>query len=270
MSDELVLNVGAPQGCVLSPTLFSIYTDHMRFNGTITCLFKFADDMALVGLLKDEDSIAEYFCNIAILNNWCKDSFLDMNTDKTKELVVNHQVGSDFTPVMIDNTRVEVVSIFKYLGSILDSKLNFNANTDYIVAKAQQRLYLLRKLKSFQVSQNILQLVYRSLIESVLTFNIILWYGNLSVKNRNKLSRIVNMAEKVIGLRQNSLLSIYHSAVARKSQNIINDSDHPMYCHFQKLPSGRRYRIPFARKNLFKKSFLPSAVSILNSNKLIV
>ena len=43
--------------------------------------------------------------------------------------------------------------------------------------------FLLRKLKSFDVSQHILQLVYRSLIESVLSFNIITWYGNVSGKN---------------------------------------------------------------------------------------
>ena len=42
------------------------------------------------------------------------------------------------------------------------------------------KLFLLRKLKSFDVSQHILQLVYRSLIESVLSFNVITWYGNVS------------------------------------------------------------------------------------------
>ena len=146
------------------------------------------------------------------------------------------------------------MSCFKYLGSILDEKLTFNENTDYIAKKkAQQRLYLLRKLKSLDVSQNVLQLVYKSLIESVLTFNIVLWYGNLTVKNKGKLSRIVRTAEKVIGCRQNPLTSLYHTAVERKAQNIVSDPVHPLHSHFQKLPSGRRYRVPFARKNLFKK-----------------
>ena len=268
MSDEIVLNVGAPQGCVLSPTLFSIYTDHMRCNTVVTCLFKFADDMALVGLLKNEDSLAEYFHNIQILNNWCSESFLHMNITKTKELVVGHNTCSNLTPVTINDDSVEVVSYFKYLGSIIDAKLTFSENTDYIARKAQQRLYLLRKLKSFNVSQNVLQMVYRSLIESILTFNIVLWYGNLSVKQRSKLSRIVSMAEKVIGCRQVSLSNLYQMAVARKARNIINDSKHPLHSHFEKLPSGRRYRVPIARKNLFKKSFLPTAVTILNSNSI--
>ena len=191
-----------------------------------------------------------------------------MNIGKTKELVIGSKVCPDFTPVKINNESVEVVSCFKYLGSILDEKLTFNENTDYVAKKSQQRLYLLRKIKSFNVSQNVLQMVYRSLIESVLTFNIVLWYGNLTVKHRSKLSRIVNMAEKVIGRRQNSLLNLYHMAVKRKAHSIVNDSEHPLHSHFQKLPSGRHYRVPFARKNIFKKSFLPTAVTILNSNSM--
>ena len=53
LSEEVVLNSGAPQRCVVSPMLFSIYTiiNHMNLETAVTCLFKFADDMALIGLL---------------------------------------------------------------------------------------------------------------------------------------------------------------------------------------------------------------------------
>ena len=52
LSDALTLNTGVPQGCVLSPLLFSIYTNEMKIQGNNVSLFKYTDDMALVGLIR--------------------------------------------------------------------------------------------------------------------------------------------------------------------------------------------------------------------------
>ena len=49
------------------------------------------------------------------------------------------------------------------------------------------------------------KLLYKSLAESVLTFKIVVWYGNLGVKGKAKLARIVGMAGKITGAKQDSL-----------------------------------------------------------------
>ena len=64
------------------------------------------------------------------------------------------------------------------------------------INKSQKRLYLLRKLRSFDASRHLLQIVYKSLVESVLTFNIVVWYENLDVKRKAKLVRIVEWQER--------------------------------------------------------------------------
>ena len=112
-------------------------------------------------------------------------------------------------------------------------------------------IFLLRKLKSFDVIQDILQLVYRSLIESVLSFNIITWYGNVSGKNKVKLAREVNTASKLIGNNQKQLSSIYKDALKRKSTQILYDPAHPLNQAFQKLPSRRRLKVPLAKTNIY-------------------
>jgi len=138
--------------------------------------------------------------------------------------------------------------------------LSFCDHVDYVYKKAQQRLFLLRKLKSFDVSQHILQLVSMGLIESILSFNIITWYSNVSAKNKIKLARVVNIATKVIGNEQKHLSSVFNAALKRKARQIVYDPTHPLNDVFQKLPSGRRLKVPLAEKTLFKKSCIPSAI----------
>ena len=77
---------------------------------------------------------------------------------------------------------MEVVDSFKYLGTVVDQKLTFTQQVDFVFKKAQQCLFLLRKLKYFGVSHGILEMVYRSLIESILAFSIVTWFGALAVR----------------------------------------------------------------------------------------
>lgn len=92
---------------------------------------------------------------------------LEINITKTKKLIVQNDKEL-LQPVTIAGQTVEVVDDFKYLSTQVDSKLSFKENTDFIFKKCSQRLYLLRKLNNFGMSQNILETVYKSLVESTL------------------------------------------------------------------------------------------------------
>ena len=92
-SNELILNTGAPQGCDLSPVLFSIYTNEIMSNTTTLTLIKFADDMALVTRLKDEQSLSGYFNFIGHPISWFDESYLKLNVKKkTKEIFIENIV----------------------------------------------------------------------------------------------------------------------------------------------------------------------------------
>ena len=134
-----------------------------------------------------------------------------------------------------------------------------------VYERKRLQLYLLGKLRSFVVSESVLENVYKSLIQSLLAFNVTVWYGNLDVKYRNKLTRAVNLAGKIIGRPQDQLINVYNLAVRRKAVAIIADNTHPLHTKFERLPSGRRFRVPFCHKNKFKHSYVPTAISILNS-----
>ena len=95
---------------------------------------------------------------------------------KTKELLIEEHRASDTSllqPVRIKTEDVESVKTFKYLGTVLDSNLSFTTHVDTVCKKANQRMYLLRKLKTFDVDKKMLEMIYRSLVETILTFNIV-------------------------------------------------------------------------------------------------
>ena len=78
-------------------------------------------------------------------------------------LVDFRKQGHSHGKIFIHDKEVEIVSKYKYLGTILDNSLKWEDNTETIfVKKGQQRLYLLRKLNSFSVDRNILILFYNN------------------------------------------------------------------------------------------------------------
>ena len=91
-------------------------------------------------------------------------------------------------------------------------------------------MYLLRKLRSFDVSRELLQnCVQNSNGEH---FNIVVWYENLGVKGKAKLARIVGMAGKITGAKQDSPSDLYLTAVDRKTARILDDAKHPLFSQF--------------------------------------
>ncbi len=82
-------------------------------------------------------------------------------------------VGVSYEQITIKGVKVEQVSNFEYLGTIIDDKLSFQQIVDHIHKKARQRLGLLRKLRNFSIDRRVLLIVYRSMIESTLTYNIV-------------------------------------------------------------------------------------------------
>ncbi len=57
-SSPLTLNTGAPQGCVLSPLLYSLYTHDCTATHSSNIIVKFADDTTVIGLITDNDETA--------------------------------------------------------------------------------------------------------------------------------------------------------------------------------------------------------------------
>ena len=171
------------------------------------------------------------------------------------------------TPVTMNNAPIEIVQEYKYLGTIIDSKLTWNANTNARSAKAHQRLYFLRKLRSFKVDKTLQILFYKTCIQSLLTFCIQCWGGALSLQNKNKLDRVVKLGGKITGEVMCSISYMSDLYTKRLAQKIIADQLHPLWSEFKLLPSGRRYGMTSAKTKRSITSFVPRSIQLLNKDK---
>ena len=88
VSEVVLTNTGCPQGTVLSPYLFSLYTSDSRINNEMCSLIKYADDTALTGLIID-DQCSHYLTSVQSFVNWCDENYLQLNVTKTKEMVID-------------------------------------------------------------------------------------------------------------------------------------------------------------------------------------
>ncbi len=161
-------------------------------------------------------------------------------------------------PLHIHGGEVENVNN-KFLCLYITNDLTLTVDTHCLV-KAQQRLFLLRKLKKANVPSQLLVNFYRSIIESILCHCITVWYTSCTIQNQRDLARIVKSAQRIVGTKLPDLDSIYASRLYKKASNIIKDSTHPGNRLFEPLPSGKRYRAIRTRTNRRRNSFIPRAV----------
>ena len=86
-SDVIATNSGAPQGCVLSPLLFTLYTSDCSCASNSCQLMKCADNTALIGRCINDDN--DYGNEVTRFSEWCSDNYLHLNVSKTKELIID-------------------------------------------------------------------------------------------------------------------------------------------------------------------------------------
>jgi len=168
-SSTIILNTGVPQGCVLSPVLYTLYThDCIATHGSNT-LIKFADDTTVVGLINNDDE-APYRPSLVA---WCSDNNLNLNTKKTKEIIIDFKSRTTLhSGLSINGEEVERVTNFKLLGLHISEDLGWTSNTTHIIKKAQQRLRTLRRNK---LPPPLLKNLYYCTKESVLTYGCTAW-----------------------------------------------------------------------------------------------
>ncbi len=135
VSDPMMVSCGIPQGSILGQLLFVMYVNDFPLHMTKTTLYLYADDMALVA---SGSSVSEIEMklnhDLSTAKKWLEANKLSLNVLKTKVMLFSHprnpNLNTGNLSIKLDDTTIEQVSIFKYLGIHLDRNLSFQEHCD--------------------------------------------------------------------------------------------------------------------------------------------
>ncbi|KAG5674276.1 hypothetical protein PVAND_004256 [Polypedilum vanderplanki] len=169
------IRAGVPQGAVLSPTLYNIYTADIH-----VCTTMFADDTS--------------FYKTA-LHHLTTSSKLKV---ASRSIETKNEIPTD--PIKVFGTCESCRLIIKLLGVHLDKRLTFKYHIENVTRKANnaiRTLYLLINRKSKLHITNKL-LLYKLAIRPILTYGYPAFHGIIAATHTRKLQTLQNRTLKMI------------------------------------------------------------------------
>ncbi|XP_059829228.1 uncharacterized protein si:ch1073-145m9.1 isoform X2 [Hypanus sabinus] len=107
-------------------------------------LIKFADDSTLIGIISNNNEVAYREETITLAQRY-QENNLSLNVMKTKQLVVDYRRNGDrLMPITINESGVERVNSFRFLGIHVTEDHTWSVHTGCVEKKAQQHLFHLK------------------------------------------------------------------------------------------------------------------------------
>ncbi len=217
-SNMLEISTGIPQGSILGPLFFSIYINDIVNTSEIFSFLLYADDTTIsfnleaFPILNRELSINNELDKV---NTWLKVNKLTLNVEKTKCMQFHKRKDVTNINLSINNTSIEQVKHFTFLGITLDENLTWKHHTDMITTKLSKIIGILHRLKYIYPKQ-ILLTIYNSLFVPHINYGSLVWGTTIT-----RLNKLQKKAIRII-THSNYLA---HTEPLLKQLNLLNVGD---------------------------------------------
>lgn len=197
-------NVGVRQGENLSPFLFSIFLNdlenflHARSVSGVELdintddayiylkllVLLYADDTVIFS--DDKDNLQHA---LNVFEDYCKEWHLTVNTSKAKVVSFSRGRVSKNVFFLFQNTKLEMVNEYKYLGIFLGRSGSFVSAKKHIVEQANKAVFaLLKKSRNLDLPVDIQIDLFNKTIKPILLYGSELWgMGNIEMIERVQL-----------------------------------------------------------------------------------
>ena len=193
-SPALNIICGVPQGSLLGPLLYLIYSNDMVISVKHKLLL-YADDSVILVCDKDPSAVSKSLSSeLDTCNKWLIDNKLSLHVGKTECILF----GSKRKLKVVNNFQVEYnghtisnSDSVKYLGVTLDNNLSGESVVSNISCKAIGKLKFLYRQKHF-LNVHLRKKLCTALIQCHLDYCCTSWYISLMESDRHKLQVIQN------------------------------------------------------------------------------
>jgi hypothetical protein len=199
-SSSCWLQIGVPQGSILGPLLFIMYTkdleDIVRKYGFSIHLY--ADDTQLYfafDVHSDQPDLTAINSCFKEIKQWMAINFLKLNDDKTEFIDIG-PYQSPIQSLKLDGMDIVPVKKAKNLGFVFDHLMSLDDQVNAVTRTCYLNLRNLMKIGSHLSRALKIQLVHSNILSFVDYCNAV--YGSLSESNMKKLQTIQNNAVRFI------------------------------------------------------------------------
>lgn len=240
LSSAMPAEFGVPQGSKLGPILYIIYANEMLRILRNCTTFAYADDTAIVVADKNIETALTVMQNqFDTATKWCHDNGLIINASKTKIMHIKppHFNDNNIAITFHDTqclhnpnkstdactTIIEQVTVYKYLGVLVDSNFKWNMHVDELQKKLRKTAYALFHLGTC-ATYTVLRQAYFSLSESYIRHGIAAW-GSASHCRALQITqnRLLKILSKNKQLATNK--SIYTQSHINTNNNNANETN---------------------------------------------
>ncbi|CAM1302680.1 Uncharacterised protein r2_g1269 [Pycnogonum litorale] len=255
---EIPCRTGVVQGAVLSPFFFTLITDGLRSNFDNCKIIKFADDTAVVAKVSNRDSLHEYFNLVKNIYLWSVEHHLILNTTKTHEIIVKNKNFHD-EMLEINGKPIMAVSEVKYLGVIIDDRINFSSQVQQLCQNTKIKLkYASRLLRKCKQKIVVKDFVFTCIIP-VLLYNLCMYIHFLNDKTIKELQKIFRRLANICYISKEELHTYIENQVNKqalsKYVNMCIDQDHPLNVVKTFQNQKNKIILPYLKKDRTHKIF---------------
>ena len=201
-SKQQQFKTGVPQGGVLSPVLFNIYTSDIPTPPSTVKLYSYADDLTTLSSHPNIETIQQNIQPyLDKLFTWTKENDLQLNASKSTSTLFTPDSTEYNTQLhlTINNTLIPTVKHPKILGLTFDPKLTYNEHVKITKEKARKTTNVLKALTSTKWGKQKETIVatYKAITQPILEYASTIWSPSSKDTNIQKLQTVQNSALRI-------------------------------------------------------------------------